>query len=256
MSGILAARRGSVAHAAAPATYAGNVLADSPAAYWKLDETSGTFADATGNGHSATATGTVTTGVTPTAVAQGNAISVVGTGNLVADTLGSFGTAIGAGSSFEFLIKTTTTSATCVLGTLNTAPDSMGVQLKLNVSESDATSAGKTSLWIRSTGGGTRQFSITNSTIYSGAWTHVVFTFTATGSIAAYVNGTSQTTTDRTAFGAASDTGNFQWPLTIGARNNRNTHDLRMTGSLDEVAVYPSVLSSTRVAAHYAALGT
>ena len=54
------------------ATYASTVLADSPVAYWRLSETSGTSAaDSSGNSHGGTYTSTgVTYGAAPDPVGQ------------------------------------------------------------------------------------------------------------------------------------------------------------------------------------------
>src|SRR5262245_22129366 len=57
------AAENSRAVAAATSSYAQAILADTPQAYWRLDESSGTsFADITGNGHTGTLTSAVTLG--------------------------------------------------------------------------------------------------------------------------------------------------------------------------------------------------
>lgn len=63
-----------------PADYASKVLATSPVAYWKMDEKSGNLVDATGNGWTATVTGSPTYGVSGPSVPATTGIDFSGTG--------------------------------------------------------------------------------------------------------------------------------------------------------------------------------
>jgi len=91
-----------------------------------------------------------------------------------------------------------------------------------------------------------------NSAINNNAWHHVVATYTNTnGGMKLYVDGTLQTQTGTAT--AQSFTGYWRvgadqitgWPS--------NPSDTYYDGSLDEVAIYTSALSATRVQAHYTA---
>jgi hypothetical protein len=94
-------------------------------------------------------------------------------------------------------------------------------------------------------GTGTPELSVASSGTYNnGAWHHVVFTRTqSTGAMILYVDGASVgTTTGTTA--ALTSTAN----ITLGRMNPGGQP---FAGTLDEVAVYTTVLSPATIAAHY-----
>lgn len=79
-------------------------------------------------------------------------------------------------------------------------------------------------------------------------WHHFAFTYAnGAGTFSYYVDGTLQGS------GASGVVANFSSHLTVGRRNAAGS---QWVGALAEFAIYPSVLSSARVAAHAAALSS
>lgn len=228
--------------------YRTEVLADSPTAYWRLGESSGTAAADEQAAHAGTYVNTPTLGVAG-AVDDGNtAITLNGTNQRVATTtLGTLGANI-ATSSWECWINTTSTDTIrSVFGTTTTGSSSL-VNLSINTTTPagvETGTAGSTAFFVRGTNG----WITTN--IYDGAWHHIVVVIESTTTFSVYVDGVARTVTYgvQTALTAA----NFDFALALGCRNQRGVFERFFPGSLDEVAVYPSRLSSARVAAHYAA---
>jgi hypothetical protein len=228
--------------------YSTAVLADSPFSYWSLDETSSTYADQGSGGNAGTVGGTVTRGVAGAKVNTSLGCTMAGAGNIAVSVLTGFGSALAAGFSVEFWYKGTSTAQGSILGVLNTGT-TVALWVATNTDNTLANVAGKTELFLRdNVGGSVSAFISTN--IYDGSWHHVVYTCTpSTGAVVAYVDGSSvAVTASGTAAGAFV---NFGFALDLGARNNRGTLDNQLTGSLDEIALYKSILSSSRVTAHY-----
>jgi hypothetical protein len=87
---------------------------------------------------------------------------------------------------------------------------------------------------------------VTAATYNNGAWHHVVFTRTkATGALALYVDGASAGT-------ATGGTTSLATPANINF-GRLATGIQYYAGSLDEIAVYTSVLSGATASAHHAA---
>lgn len=216
-------------------TYASEVLADSPLLYWRLGDASGTTAtDSSGNGRHGTYAGSPTLGTTGLLSSDSDtAVTFDGVDDSVtyADTtnLTNF--------SIEAWIKTTATGERVIASRYNSASAEQMFMLELD-------SLGRASIIIRT---GTGASAISGSAaLNDGLRHHIVATFNnATDAVVLYVDGVSAATGSRTGNLVTFDT-----PFVVGAWGGGT---VRFSGVIDEVAHYSTVLSSTRVAAHYAA---
>jgi Concanavalin A-like lectin/glucanases superfamily/IPTL-CTERM motif len=217
------------------AAYQDEVLADNPVAYYRFEETSGTTADdTTANANS----GTYTNGVLldqASAAKLGRAARFDGIDDFVNTPRG-----IATSFTLEMWINTTAASLT---GTQ--AYEGNGLLW------SDVGGPGNDFAMAMLNGGlsfftGNPDATVTGANaINDGAWHHLVATRTQGGLVEIFVDGVSRgtTTTNNNAL-----TGNPS--IMIGG----NTLDGRyFSGLIDEVAYYPTVLSGTRIAAHFLA---
>jgi hypothetical protein len=228
--------------------YRDEVLADSPLAYLRLGESSGTTAADEQATHAGTYTNTPTLAVAG-AVSGNTAVSFDATQSERVDwtTLGTLGQNI-VTSTWEFWINTTYTGQGVILGTFNTGT-SLAIQFQLNRSQADAVAAGKTRIFVRGTNGN-QLYGEISTNIYDGQWHHIKVTFPTTTTIQVRVDKVDQTIT----YGlqqAIASTANFGFAMALAARNLRGVIDNFSTITLDEVAVYSSRLSDARSDAHY-----
>jgi hypothetical protein len=239
---MFAARNMIFAGLSRSAAYRAAVLADSPTSYWRLGETSGTTAaDEIGaNAGSYVASPTLgASGIFP-----GNpAVTLNGSTQYA-----SAGTiAIPGAITLESWVKVTSAAA-----------------LQMTVSNYNA--AGSTAFYLSVFGGLARGFigsnpasskkvSNSSSSIPLSQWVHIVATWDGGSTSAAliYVNGALNTATESNdTFSSVAATG---LQTIIGARHNGAGKSAYLSGSLDEVAIYPTALSAARVLAHYNAAG-
>lgn len=230
--------------------YRDEVLADSPTAYYRLGEAAGTTAADEVGAHAGTYVNTPTLGVAG-AVSGNTAATFVkaSSEHVLTTTLGTLGASLLTASA-EFWVKTTTTALGAVFGVLNTGT-TVAWQVFLNSNATGALSVGSTQFYVRDNGGLQVQGTIATN-LYDGAWHHVVMVVTSATTFAVYVDGVAVAVT----YGLQNTLAtfvNFGFPVTIAARNNRNTIDTFADVTLDEVAFYPTRLSVSRVAAHFAA---
>ena len=95
---------------------------------------------------------------------------------------------------------------------------------------------------------GNRTTSITTPGAYNdGAWHHVVVTSTSARASVVYVDGVAVTS------GTTSLVSTYPgyWRIGQGSTGNQNGFSSWFPGDLDNVSIYHSVLSPTRVAAHW-----
>ncbi len=213
--------------------YNDEVLADSPLAFWKLDETSpsgaGSILDSAGVGpYHATPNGAITW-------AQPGPLSVASSAALMDGTSGY----ISAGAA---LASTLMQSAAWTIefwyyyGTLGTsrclfaAAHNASFRVAIDLGSSG-------NIFTSSSVGGNK--SMTGGAIPITAWHHVVLT--SAGDL--YLDGVAQTGTSGSSLSSTNN-------LTIGARNDGTRF---YNARISNVAIYQSALSSTRVAAHFAA---
>lgn len=216
--------------------YRNAVLADNPIAYYQFDETSGTnAADSSGNSANGTYTGTVGLNATSGAPNLGTAIDLnpsVATGYVALPNLGTY-----AQNSVEAWIQLDTVNSACCGAILAVNGWDTG-RLHLNVVNSNLQHAvnGDVVGFVNTTGG-----------ILASTWYHVVVTNDVVADQTKfYLNGVEvsddgDNTLQNVVFGVTG--------MQIGAWDNTRHLD----GRIDEVAIYGTALSSSDVAAHYAA---
>lgn len=217
------------------AAYPDEVLADTPVAYYRFEETAGTAAaDTSGNSNA----GTYENGVLlnqPSSPNLGRAAQFDGSDDFV-DTPNT----VGGNFSLEMWINTTSTSATGSNGydgtgllwsdIANTANDFILAALN----DHAAFFTGNPDHTIEGT-----------SALNDGAWHHLVATRTQGGATQIYVDGALQDSGTSNA-NLLDDNGQ----IAIGG----NVLDDRyFEGLIDEVAYYSGVLSAERIQAHYVA---
>jgi len=232
------------AHAA---SYSQTIVGDAPSFYYRLDETGGpTLADSSGNGHNA---------------AYGSGISFSQSGALAGDSdtavapNGNIGGTYSSGSG-----EPTGSAARTVEGWVRTVED--GNNQDVVSWGSQNTTRGAFSLTLGVTGSGTGgyigeqvgsndQWWHSPQSFKDGNWHLFDVTYDGNVTLTAYLDGQSLGTQSLSAplntQSSALDIGGSVWCGCDAIRNTSN--------GLDEVAVYPTALSGTQVAAHFAATG-
>ena len=217
--------------------YAAAVLADSAEAYWRLQEANGatTVADLSSNGHSATPTN-VTFGIASplTSETGDTAISLTGTGYFQTGAAASFrGT---GGLTAEAWVYPTANGFSTIASNRADAMTGWWVGLYTGSTQVEAIFP--------------PYFSISSADLPLNQWSHVAAVYNSSGATKArlYINGVEANYAYRDAgFGdSLSDTG----PVRIGQAPNG---DLGFQGRLDEIAIYGTALSTTRIGAHFSA---
>lgn len=219
--------------------YYSAVMADSPVAYWRLDESSGaTCADSAGS-YTGTATGTYTRGVTGLITGSNLALSLGGQGYVVSTYQGQ-----PSALTLEAVIKPT--GVTTIQNIIDHDNESNRCfQWRIN------TSSKLELLWWTPSNG---PFTCASSgTLTANQATHVAAVVNSSGATV-YINGTG------TAFsqsGGMKTSGTaFAYALGTYTSTGVNAYKLqRFSGVLDECAVYASALSSSRILAHAQAAG-
>ena len=214
------------AAAAAGGSYPDAVLADSPVAYWRLGETSGTVAVDEVGRHDGTYTG-VTLGATG-AISDGDTAASFGGADdrMVPADSAAFDV---ANLTIEAWVKTTGTRLFSIVG--RDAAERSFQFRKIQSGELH---------FIPFVGG--VYYSVTSTTVvHDGNWHHVAATYDGAAA-KVYVDGSLEATD-------SSMSGNLDAGVapTIGVRSN----DDYFIGDIDEVAYYGTALSATRIAAHY-----
>ena len=211
-------------------SYHSVVLADSPVSYWRLDETSGTNAADQQGANAGTYTGTFTLNVAGALVGSGDsdtAVSLAGTGYIAASGYTPF--VGGASQTFEGWANTSSPSGHPVFGGSGGSGPSLWFDTATNLSWYPQNSSA--SSWASAWPG-------------DGVWVYFALTWNdSTKTAELFINGVSKGAVVCTQ--AYATTGTLQ----MGALHSTDI----LTGSLDEFAVYSSILSATQIATHYAA---
>lgn len=231
------------ATAPAGASYQTTVQSSNPSSYYRLEETAGTTAADLGTRN---ATATFTGGFTlnqagiPGGDATDRAVTFNGSSGF-ATVAGSY-----AGTSYpltiEAFFKTTNAAGANqkVAGLTNNATgvDNVGLYVQ----------AGKAALRIRNSSSDQSFQGTTPVTVSDGNYHQIVGVFDSATQRELYVDGALVTTnTASAAFPSINS-------LDIGALARNTTADF-FSGTIDEVSVYPTALSASTVASHYAAAG-
>jgi Concanavalin A-like lectin/glucanases superfamily len=223
------------------------VTADSPTAWWKLADASGsgTAADASGNSHTGTATNVTFGYPGPVSV---NASETAGFFNASSSTITSSYNPSGAAISIELWLNATVAQLTAqprVVANSHTDADNKGFQFQLTTASSLLTPKigfgnGTTTAAISGT------YPVAASVGPSNGWVHLVATYDST-TMRLYVNRIqSQSGTGLSGSVAAGSNG-----ISIGY--NATYGGDFWGGSLAQVAIYTTALSAPRVLAHYQA---
>jgi VCBS repeat-containing protein len=207
-----------------PSPYLEQVMADGPAAFWRLGETSGTAAKDEKNINGATYTSGYTLNQAPLIADADRATSFAGAGWVTAPDSVSLSPT--AAVSVEAWVK-----PSAIPSPYSTIEYKDGYQLRLE-------SNGTFSLYVKRAGAWAAGTSFTAATI--GTTLHVVGTYDG-ANVRIYINGALSSTTAVT--GAIDD---LSTNIFIGGTGSEN-----FSGTLDEVAVYPTALSGVQVLAHY-----
>jgi hypothetical protein len=219
------------------------VLADSPLAYYRMGEASGTtLVDSSGNAHSGSYAGSPTLGAASLLVSDtvNKAVSFDGVNDIA--TVGTATWLQQAVFTIEALVSPT--SGDTFIGRRNTAVGTNNAwALRLAV---DYPSAGQNRLYaiLLNTTVGSANL-IAASSITLGSTYHVALTYDGTNA-KIYVNGALDGTLAIGALNVAAGA-NF----TIGAILNSTSWVNGFAGTVDEVAYYGTALTSTRILAHY-----
>lgn len=208
--------------------YADRLLADSPAGWWRLDETAGSTAVDQVAARNATLVNTPTLGAAGALVLEGDtAMGFAAASSRRGDV--TYAAALNpAAVTVEAWIYRTGTGIRSIVTSLTS---NRGYRLRLNASNVIE--------W--SVGNGTTTSTVTGATtIATSTWTHVVATSTASAQTV-YVNGALDAT------GALAYSTATSGTLQIGADNSTNYWD----GRLDEIAVYQAALPAIAARHHY-----
>jgi hypothetical protein len=222
-------------------SYSGAILADSPNIYYRLGESAGTTArDSSGHGNNgAYSASGVTLGVA-SAIANDTdtAITLDGTNGFVQETSGA-GVPTGfANRSIEAWFKTTSATDMPIVayGTPGVANQYFGVYVN------------GTSIEVK-TGAGTTITFPGSASLANGAWHHLVVTYDSgviAGNLKVYIDGVN--------FGTQTSTTNLSTTLdAAGLEVGKDDTPAFFNGSLDEVAIYSTVLATYQISNHYKA---
>jgi hypothetical protein len=219
-------------------TYVSEVLADSPLAYWRLGEASGTTAaDASGNSRTGTYVNTPTLGVAGLQTNDADtAMSIASnTGQIMSATSAAWMdvSSISVEVFVKFSSATDATNGDAIVSRFN-SPNFNWLVWRNTSSQ--------LAFQIRNTSGTVYNVS-SSSVVTVGTTYHVVATYNGTSCVL-YVDGTQVATTPVT---GTVQTGGGN--LEIGRYSGTNTTTPGAT--IDEVAVYGTALTSTRVSTHY-----
>ena len=222
--------------------YSSTVMNDSPVAYYRLDEASGTSAaDQTSNAYTGTYSSSGVTYSVAGALTGDTDTAVTFNGSTGDMTMPSgVNPATYQALTIEFWMKLSTlsqASSPAIIANDQPGTTNNGVQVNIN-------STG-TAIVYKLGNGSTTTTSTLNYPFVIGTWYHIVLVW-ASGVTYLYINGVLKENDDL-----------FTGPISTGAHNLTVAHNPSGTdffqGSIDEVAIYSTGLSSTRIMAHYQA---
>jgi hypothetical protein len=241
----------------ATTAYSTAVTSNNPFAYYRFGESSGTSAtDASGNGRTGTYTNGPVLGQTG-AYGGDTAASFDGVNDYL--SLGNF-TAFGSSlkkSSAEFVFKTNISTSAVLFGETNSAAAGTAISIDLNMTNSNATKAGVTRIFLRSETSGATSVQFTNASLYDGLYHQLVYTYDPTAGFSVYVDGLAQSLTllnSGGGLGTDPTFATFDRAASIADKNNRGTQGSWANVTVDEASFYTTTLTASDVNAHYLAL--
>ena len=224
-----------------PGSYAASIVADSPLSWWRLDEAPGslTFKDAMGRNHGDWSFSSPPT-LGATGVASGNTAAYFPPG---ANSYGAV--------PYSPALNNLPVTVECWVYTTNflgfqtpvsswaATPADRGYMFYVDANEWRALHAYSDGLYYAPLG-----------PIAQGRWTHLVFTMSNVDGLRTYLNGEFM----QGPYTTAGFLPNNSYPLHIGADvPGAAGWDNYFDGVIDEVAIYPAVLSAERILQHYQA---
>ena len=229
--------------------YVATVLADSPTNYWRLNELAGTAAYDLGSGATTLAytgsptlgaTGALSNGTNTSVTFNGTSQYVVAPNNTIAnyDRTNTF--------SGEAWVKISTVIYNpTIMGKMTNSGTYLGWAFNFD------NSVGRLYFYlIKDASNNWMSVSSAASTYADGAWHHVAFTYDGSSSasgVKMYVDGV-QITTTTSQDSLTSSTLNASVAFAIASRGGANA---LFPGSIQDVALYSTVLSADRIKAHY-----
>lgn len=230
----------------------GEVLADSPGAYWHLDETAGVqMFDSSGNGRHGLYSNPLL-GQEPLIVdTGGHSIECVHVGDARGEFRGE-GLPQAAPVTLEAWVKIPRDLAAGHMIIAVQRDSALGSALFLFVAPS-AGGSPNGELVVHFHGLGGQYKARGHARVDDDLIHHVAMTMssTAAADIKLYVDGVVQTKTLISGTTGGTWTGHLWW--TVGNTTDTGAGDFGLAGLIDEPAVYPSALSSARILAHYQA---
>jgi hypothetical protein len=225
---------------AAGLVYPDFVMEDQPAGYWRLGETTGTMvADTSGHNLVGSYSGGVSLGATGAVSGDSNSAATFdGTSGSAA--LGDSALLQTANVSVEAWVKTTASGA----GTQQVVRKRLyGYSLQVD------TGTGLPGFWVYSGSLNTAQKTLVTGTgrVTDGTWHHLVGTYDGSN-VELYVDGGVAGTVAAVVSGGLT----YQ-PGGVAIGRDGDYAGAYFQGSLDEVAIYPTALSATRIATHFTA---
>lgn len=240
---------GSSSGSSGGSAYSLEVMADAPVAYWRLGESSGLVAtDSSGNGQDGTYNATGVTYSVEGALEDGTTGVTLDGATWVDIPAGVMNLATSTSpKTLEVWFKTTATTA-ALIGCRNAAGTPV---FDLGVGHNGATGdPGKLTALIRSDGNTLLNMGFSTALANDGGWHHAVLTYGVDRNVRLYLDGV----VVRGPFSSGAGTGyTFEDGWTRIGDERQNGTITNLLGSVDEVAVYGSELSDTRVLAHYQA---
>jgi hypothetical protein len=217
-------------------SYSSEVLADSPACYLRLADTGATATDATTNGNDGTFVGSGTKGVTGLLVGDSNLAFYANAAGYVSVPQDATLELGNGPMSFECLVQLDGAGigGQHILFNQRDGSD-LGIELRIK----DTT--GYLELWAPGL-----DFGVVSTVAIADTNVHHVVATKNGSTMYLYLDGSDVTGTP---IGSADVSSVTSVTTYIASQEGGNTLD----GTIDEAAVYDTVLSSTRVAAHYAA---
>jgi hypothetical protein len=217
------------------------VLADAPASYWRVGEASGVSALDEVGSRNGSYQNTPTLGQ-PGAL-SGDSNTAVGLNGNNEYVEVPYSAALNPAASFTLEAWAYPTGGAGTFRAVISSRDSSASPLARGY----ILYASSTNLWELWTGTGTSFVKLIGPAVTLNAWTHIVATYDGT-TARLYLNGT------LAASGNLAYTPNASRPLRLGAgRNENNNSDYEFPGRLDELAIYPTALTDTRIQAHHQA---
>lgn len=255
VSGVSLVAQAREVAASGPSTYASEVLADAPVAYFRLGDAGAAITDNSGHSHTGTASGAVAFGVPGALAGDTDTAASFGGGAIKTSIIQAGATAY----SMEAWVKTTSTDLLALL--TNRRPDGTpdkGLAMFIGPAWSGA---GPGSVTFAVNGDNVLIGAFTAATVNDGAWHHIVGVFNGAGLVTPsqftiYIDGIAQIATTAITYDLGYYTGPASTPL-VGDPTGTSIGTLfghyNFDGSMDEIAIYDHALSAARVAAHYEA---